>query len=96
LLFVYLLPVYGKKMPCNEAEIRQALTEAFREVDKDKSGHISASELQVVLESYYKSSGQKGNAAKDAQDFLKEVDKGGDNQVSLDEFINFFLQLCKG
>jgi len=80
-------------MPC-DPKLKQALTDAFNEVDVDRSGQINAKEITTVLNSYYASSGQKGDANADAQMFLKEVDKSGDGQVSLQEFIDFFVKLC--
>jgi Ca2+-binding EF-hand superfamily protein len=76
---------------------KTALTNAFKMVDTDNSGSIDASELEKVLQTYYKSSGKPVDAAKiksDTTAFLQEVDKNRDNKVNLDEFLNFFTQFC--
>jgi Ca2+-binding EF-hand superfamily protein len=84
-------------MCSSKSDAKAALTKAFNQVDTDHSGSIDASELEKVLQSYYKSAGKPVDAGKiksDTAAFLQEVDKNHDNKVNLDEFINFFMQFC--
>jgi len=56
------------------------LEAAFRMIDTDSSGTISIKELQDAFDSH----GEKDPAL--WENIMKEVDKNGDNLISLDEF----------
>jgi len=79
----------------SKADAEKALREAFKAVDTDNSGSISAKELETILLSYYKSKGKPCDQAKvqkEAQAFLDEVDKNHDHQIELEEFLSYFMQ----
>jgi len=81
----------------NKADVMAKLTSAFQEVDRDHSGTLDASELELVLKSYYKSAGKPYDQAKISSDvaaFIRDVDKNHDNKISLDEFCKYFLPYC--
>jgi len=86
-------------MACGDKEkAREALTKAFHQVDKDRSNFIEEREVENVLNHYYKATGKQCDSAKckhEATAFLKEVDKNKDGKISLDEFVNYFMQFCK-
>jgi len=85
-------------MACDKEQVKTALTKAFRAVDLDHSGTIDVAEVEKVLEAYYKHSGKQCDPAKlrkEAADFLKDVDKNQDHKVSMEEFIQYFMQFCK-
>jgi Ca2+-binding EF-hand superfamily protein len=85
-------------MACSPEKAREALTKAFHEVDVDKSGSITASEIERVLVAYYKHSNKTLDQAKIKQEaaaFLKDVDKNRDGKIELNEFITYFMQFCK-
>jgi len=80
-----------------KADIMAKLTRAFQEVDKDHSGSLEVSELELVLKSYYKSVGKPFDQTKistEVASFVKEVDKNHDNRISMDEFVKYFMQFC--
>jgi len=82
----------------DKAEAKSALTKAFRTIDVDHSDFIDEQELEKVLMHYYKATGKtcdQSNIKTEALAFLKEVDKNKDGKISLDEFVNYFMQFCK-
>lgn len=85
-------------MACDKTKAKEALTKAFQKVDTDKSGSLESAEIERVLQEYYKQTGKPCDNAKckkEAQDFLKDVDKNQDHKVSMEEFIQYFMQFCK-
>lgn len=69
-----------------EEDIRE-FREIFNLVDMDKSGSISTSELQQLVESV----GMK-LSEKEYEDMLKEVDSDGSGEVEFNEFISVMAQ----
>jgi len=85
-------------MACNPQKVKEALTKAFNEVDTDKSGTVSAQEIERILVSYYKQSGKPCDNAKiksEAESFLRDVDTNRDGKIELNEFLKYFEQFCK-
>jgi len=83
---------------CDKTKAKEALLKAFDQVDTNHSGTIEGSEVEAVLQAYYKHSGKQCDAAKcknESQAFMKELDKNKDNKISRDEFLNYFMQFCK-
>jgi len=83
---------------CNKSDVKAKLTKAFQEVDRDHNGQIDGSELERVLEAYYKATGKHADQHKireEAASFMQDVDKNRDNKINLDEFIQYFMQFCK-
>jgi len=85
-------------MACSPEKAREALTKAFQEIDADKSGSISVSELEKVLVAFYKHSGKPADPSKiasEAQSCIRDLDKNKDGKIDMNEFINYFMQFCK-
>ena len=74
-----------KKTYKSPEEQKKELMKAFRIFDKNKDGHISASELIVIMTGC----GQSGDkfSLKEAQEMIKEVDKDKDGKINIKEFI---------
>jgi len=79
----------------SEGEMVEALKQFFRESDKDGSGSIDTSELENVLNQFYKAMSMSGDAKTDAQLFMKECDVSGDRKINEKEFVDFFLKLYR-
>ena len=63
-------------------ELRKASRELFDEIDADKSGSISAAELEML----YKKMGLAFTDA-DIKQLIQEVDTDNSGQIEFDEFI---------
>jgi len=59
-----------------------SMRRAFKLLDKDRSGYITAKELRVYLSQL----GEKVTQ-KEASDIVRDADKNGDGRISCDEFV---------
>lgn len=62
----------------------EELQEAFSVFDRDKTGHVTASELKHVMNSL-----GENVSNQDVEDMMKEADMDGDGELSVDDFIQF-------
>ena len=75
-------------------DIKAILTKAFNAVDKDGNGYIDPTELKSVITTYYQNSKKPHDDAKieeDSTKFFTSVDRDDDKKVTLDEFMQYFL-----
>ncbi|KAK8592728.1 hypothetical protein V6N13_063295 [Hibiscus sabdariffa] len=75
--------VVGREM--KDAGPGEGLVEAFREVDEDENGFISAAELRRALTDF--------GAGDVVNDLIRENDFDGDGQMNYEEFAKFMLSL---
>jgi len=75
------------------ADVKEALTKVFKEVDTDNSGSIDIKEVETVFTKYYGAKGDPAQIKKDSQAFINEVDKDHDGKITLDEFLKFFSKI---
>ena len=75
----------------NKATIlnKDNLLTAFKLLDTDNSGMITVDELKATFDAH----GDKDDAV--WKEIMTEVDKNGDNQISLDEFMDVMTELLK-
>jgi len=75
----------------NKATIlnKDNLLTAFKLLDTDNSGMITVDELKAAFDAH----GDKDDAV--WKEIMTEVDKNGDNQISLDEFMDVMTELLK-
>lgn len=66
-------------------EQRRDLAKAFRMFDKNKDGHISATELMTIITGFGK--GDDKFSTKEAMEMISEVDKDKDGRININEFI---------
>merc|ERR1712086_278141 len=59
----------------------EVIRDVFEMIDQDGSGTVSKLEFQSTLEKL-----GTGLKAREIEDLLREIDTGGDGQISLDEF----------
>ncbi|GAB1601285.1 plastin-1-like [Argonauta hians] len=71
-------------------DLLEETREVFEMIDQDKSGHINATELDTALEQL-----SIKLAGYEVRDMIANFDKGEDQQLSLEEFQNLYLDLKK-
>jgi Ca2+-binding EF-hand superfamily protein len=77
----------------SDAEVFNAVCMGiFKEMDKDKSGDIDASELKEFSDKIQAELGMKSNKDQEAA-LMKEIDKNGNGKVELDEMELYLLKL---
>lgn len=64
----------------------------FQILDKDNDKRISVEDARQALSVLNQRLGENYSISEDAKDFIKQLDKNGDNQVDLDEFKRTFLE----
>nr|ABR17333.1 unknown [Picea sitchensis] len=65
-----------------ERDSREELTRAFREIDQDKNGKISAADIQRMARELGESF-----SAEEIYEMIDEADRNGDGEVDPDEFL---------
>ncbi|XP_064623001.1 calmodulin-A-like [Lineus longissimus] len=73
-----------------EDESVEELTNAFRVLDKDGNGYISAAELRHVLSGL-----QEKITDDEVNKIIREADLDGDGQIDYAEFINSFKEMVE-
>jgi calcium-dependent protein kinase len=68
---------------------RDNLLTAFKMLDADNSGMITVDELKAAFDAH----GDKDDEV--WKEIMQEVDKNGDNQISLEEFMDVMTDLLK-
>lgn len=70
----------------NQKELRKLSKMGFAVVDTDRSGLISADELEELLNDISQKVGVPAPTKKDVKNILKSIDADGDGEITLDEF----------
>ena len=77
------------------ADAKAMMTKAFLDMDKDGNGYIDMWEVEQVFREYYKKKGKTidyEQMKEKVVKFMNKVDQNGDKQISLDEFLEYFLK----
>ena len=65
---------------------------AFDSFDKDGNGVLEREEVEDLLKMHFKETNiNKKPTAQDVQEFFTKIDKGTDQTINFEEFVNFML-----
>eukprot|EP01016_Furgasonia_blochmanni_P051126 TRINITY_DN7_c0_g2_i3.p1 TRINITY_DN7_c0_g2~~TRINITY_DN7_c0_g2_i3.p1 ORF type:complete len:176 (-),score=49.56 TRINITY_DN7_c0_g2_i3:3-530(-) len=84
-----------KSLLNNPEELKKVAKQAFDQIDTDKSGNISKSELQLLMNNIAKSAGIAAPTPKEVDEAMKALDTNNDGTVSFDEFIVLVREVLK-
>jgi Ca2+-binding EF-hand superfamily protein len=81
-----------------DKDVREALTNVFKECDTDKSGAIDAKETEAALKKCQNCPGCKdkwddARIKAETAKFFAQADKNKDNKVSQKEFVDYYAAL---
>jgi len=70
----------------NPTQLDAVARMAFQQVDTDKSGFVSRSELEVLMNKVASDCKIPAPTSAEVDDAMKAIDANGDGQISVDEF----------
>ena len=76
-------------------EATRVAHQVFQDVDKDKNGFLTKSELRKYFKKHPEEKNRILGSDFQWKEFFTEMDKNGDNKFDVDEFTNFLLRSSK-
>ncbi|RNA26795.1 ATP-dependent DNA helicase, partial [Brachionus plicatilis] len=82
----------GHVRSSEEKQFLDLVTNLFEILDRNNDKKISVTEARYALDVINQNLGTKFLVQKDCFNFIKQMDKNGDNHVDLDEFMQAFME----